>query len=139
MEVIIEVEVLCFSTFPQLFFLKKEKPCLKGCLYKKRNRKATQSSSGMQLSQKVPSTASSTLRMRIKTQIAPSTKTLKASCCYWNKSQLLLLASRETLCCVPGLCLLPSPQPDPSPGAAQTPGQLADLLNSFCAANAEHL
>lgn len=43
MQVIVEVKVLCFSTFPQLFFLKKEKPCLKGHLYKKRNRNATQS------------------------------------------------------------------------------------------------
>lgn len=39
MEIIIEVEVLRFSTFPQLFFLKKEKSCLKGCHCKKRKRK----------------------------------------------------------------------------------------------------
>lgn len=37
-EVVVEVKVFCFPTLPQLFFLKKEKPCLKACLYKKRRR-----------------------------------------------------------------------------------------------------
>lgn len=39
MEVIVEVEVLCFSTFPQLFFLKKEKTHLEVCLYREKKQK----------------------------------------------------------------------------------------------------
>ena len=35
-EIIIEMEVLCFSAFPQLFLLKKENSCLKRCHCKKR-------------------------------------------------------------------------------------------------------
>lgn len=47
-EVIVQVEVLGFSTFPQLFFLQKEKPWLRGCHCTKKKKKeinATQSPS----------------------------------------------------------------------------------------------